>query len=552
MRDALILIRTFLGKFSHREFIALLLILIVSASYIPIPLLLRRIIGQLQLDQIDMDLLVSQCLFLFGVFAFQTVGVLVSRKILVNYIRDSVQQNRSKLLGLYLNNSTPIKSESLSSLHKKLYSDTEMSDRFFNSLLTNIIPALVIATVSFGIMVYINTILMLVVLTLSVFTVLIIQYFKRKRDSAFSEYQTNYESFNKLLLFVLRFKQLISMQSMEKREHENIHNNLVKLKDKGVQMEMSFSKATSIQEFSQSSILVIILFVSAWLKTAGKIELEVILIFFFMMYVLRKQFLSISNHLQNMSEGIYALKNLNELEVSLRNSTDQYNANSLKKVKFNGSLKFENVYFNYDQHSILLKNVTFSLLPKKINLIQGVNGVGKSTLMLLTLGYLKPNRGSILIEGIDSASLDFHSFRKSVGAIFQENELFEGTIRDNLTYGIDSNKNGVLKALNRVGMAEWVNQLPDKLDTEINELNKSISGGQKQRLMLARALLQKPNLLILDEPTNHLDLEFIKSLIDIFKSLKNSITIMLISHDDRLAKIADQKLLIHAKRIEVS
>lgn len=543
------LVVRFLNKISTREVFAFVIILLVSVSYIPIPFFLKNILEELQANEIRMDFLIQQCIILMSIFTFQAIGVLFSRKILVKYIRTSIETNRKFVLSNYLNSHQIPEGETTSSIHKKIFTDTEIIDRFYNSLLTNILPSLIIASISLVLMFYISPILMVVVFILSSITLFVINYFKKKRDSALSDYYSSYEQFNKLILFILRFRQLILSQSMITDEQIRIGKNLSSLRDKGIKMEMGFTKAINVQEFGQSVTLVVILIVAAWMKVSGKIQLEIILVFFFLVYLLKKQFHVLSNHIQNIEDGVFALKKIAELSSKI--GTSFRPKPGLQKVHFDGSLSFQNLAFSYPNRSTLLENVSFSLLPGQINLLQGKNGIGKSTIMRLMLGYLHPTSGSISIEGIDTKELDYNHFRSQTGVIFQHNELFDGTLKDNLLYGVTAAQTEIEAGLEKTGLKDWVEGLPLLLETPMNELEEKISGGQKQRIVLTRALLRKPKLLILDEPTNHLDTDFNNTLKSLLVQLKGEMTILLISPNSDLESIADQMIILDEKQIRV-
>ncbi len=555
MKKDIQLVYHYLGRISLKEIFALSLIILVSISYILIPAILRNILIELQSTDTKFDKLLSSCGLLTIIFGLQAIGSFYSRKILISYVKKSVEEIRNNLARLYLSGETDLRSsERISSIHKKFYYDTESVDRYFNSLVTQILPAISISIVVFALMLYINLVLMTAVLLLLIVSYLLLGPFKAKRDQRLHDFQVVFEKFNQRILFILKFKRLISVQAMISEELKKTKQTFLLLNKQGVKMIMGFAATSNFKEFVQSVTLVVVLVLSAWLKSKGSITMESVLIFFFLIYVMRRQILSVSSQLQLVSEGIYALNEIRKLESSLTPLAENQTvtSNTTKKpVQFERSLVFKNVYFNYPNSPSLLEDVNFALIPGKINLIKGENGAGKSTLMLLLLGCLKAVKGEIQIEGIDIKTLEHHLFLKNISVVFQENELFDGTIKDNLLYGVNANESDIEQAICQVGLTDWVDQLVHKLDTEVNELESSISGGQKQRIVIARALLKKPKLLILDEPTNHLDVDFIARLTTMFKELKERMTILLISHDSQLSELADQTIIVHEKHVEV-
>jgi ATP-binding cassette subfamily B protein len=149
----------------------------------------------------------------------------------------------------------------------------------------------------------------------------------------------------------------------------------------------------------------------------------------------------------------------------------------------------------------------------------GPSGAGKSTILNLVIGFIRPSQGKILIDGQDMEKIDLRSYRQYLSIVPQETILFDGTIRENITYGLGCVPDDeVLKALQGANALEFVDQLPSKLDALVGERGSMLSGGQKQRLAIARALIRDPRVLVLDEATSSLDS---KSEFEVQKALEN-------------------------------
>lgn len=177
--------------------------------------------------------------------------------------------------------------------------------------------------------------------------------------------------------------------------------------------------------------------------------------------------------------------------------------------------------------------------------LAGANGTGKTTLLKLLIGALEPTSGEVRANGIPLAELDPGAFRRRVGAVFQESLLFTGTIRENVTLrSPDYSSAEIDRALVLSGLAPVVARLPQGLETPIGYKGRRLSGGECQRLALARALIRDPDVLVLDELTNHLDAEACAALPTLLARLRPGRIILVVSHDPAVLALCDRRLEI--------
>jgi len=174
-----------------------------------------------------------------------------------------------------------------------------------------------------------------------------------------------------------------------------------------------------------------------------------------------------------------------------------------------GRLQFDRVDFRYpDADALAIDGLDLGICPGETVAFVGRSGSGKSTVLNLALGFLRPTAGRILLDGVDMNTLDLRSVRRSVSVVPQESVLFTGSIRDNVTYGLDHVDDGrVVTALRDANAWEIVRDLPEGLDTLLGERGGRLSGGQRQRISIAKALIRDPRVLLLDEATSALDSE---------------------------------------------
>ncbi|MEU9211527.1 ABC transporter ATP-binding protein [Streptomyces sp. NPDC048415] len=179
-----------------------------------------------------------------------------------------------------------------------------------------------------------------------------------------------------------------------------------------------------------------------------------------------------------------------------------------------GAISFEGVGHTYlegvghapDEGRPAVRDFTLSVFPGETVALVGASGAGKSTVLNLVIGFIRPTSGRLLLDGTDMNTLDLRTYRRFVSVVPQESILFDGTIRENVAYGMDDAGDAVVReALRDANALEFVDRLPQGLDTVVGEHGARLSGGQRQRLAIARALIRDPRVLILDEATSALD-----------------------------------------------
>lgn len=231
------------------------------------------------------------------------------------------------------------------------------------------------------------------------------------------------------------------------------------------------------------------------------------------------------------------------MEIANYKSADQYVA----PLKLTKGLSCENITFRYNRHiaHYALQNVNFHVPVNSMTAIVGRSGAGKSTLIDIIMGLLKPEQGRILLDGEPLSEHNLLRYRRSISYVPQDPFLFNGTIRDNLLMvSPDATENDLLQALQFSSAAEFVLRLPNGLDTHIGDRGVKLSGGERQRLVLARAILKRPSILILDEATSALDTENERKIQQAIEAIKGSLTIIVIAHRLSTISHADQVIVL--------
>ena len=207
-----------------------------------------------------------------------------------------------------------------------------------------------------------------------------------------------------------------------------------------------------------------------------------------------------------------------------------------------GDIAFKNVSFEYEAGHAILKNMSFKTEAGKFTGIVGKTGAGKSTIINLISRMYDVTAGEITIDGIPVKKIPFEVLRKSIGVVSQETYLFMGTVADNIRYARpDASMEEIIEAAKSAGAHDFIMKLPEGYDTVTGSGGVSLSGGERQRISIARALIQKPNILILDEATAAMDTATERKIQNAIDGLKKGRTIIAIAH--RLSTLRDADML---------
>lgn len=225
------------------------------------------------------------------------------------------------------------------------------------------------------------------------------------------------------------------------------------------------------------------------------------------------------------------------------------NESGIAPKRLEGRIEFQNVSFGYDGAPVL-HDVTFSAGPQEFIALVGPSGSGKTTLVSLIPRFYEPTRGRILIDGVEASRYRLRALREQVALVLQESIILSGSIRDNLRYGNLSASNADIEAAAEAANAhEFITQLPLGYDTELGEAGTGVSGGQKQRLSMARAFLKDAPILVLDEPTAALDTVSERLVLKALRRLRAGRTVFVIAHRLSTVREADRIIVLDRGQI---
>ena len=256
----------------------------------------------------------------------------------------------------------------------------------------------------------------------------------------------------------------------------------------------------------------------------------------------------LTNLMPLISRGFSSITSLGEV---IESPDVEQNSGKPLLEDVEGRVTFDQVTFQYPQSNVpAIANTSFEVKAGEMIALVGPSGSGKSTLINMAIGFLRPQSGRILIDGRDLSSYDLRSYRKHISVVPQESVLFDGTVFDNVSYGMPSvTDKQVRDALKAANAEDFVNELPNGVETLVGEKGARISGGQKQRLAIARALIRNPRILILDEATSALDSQSEHAIQDALNTLMKSRTTFMVAHRLSTVQRANCILVLKAGKV---
>jgi ABC-type bacteriocin/lantibiotic exporter with double-glycine peptidase domain len=525
----------FIGK-EKRKIIWTILIA-ASQTLIIIPsLFLIRYAFDKAIPGHDIPLLIFIGLAILVLRILQSLVALWLRKAQIRIINQIVYRIRENIIGsVYLLPYSDYVRTDLRSLHSRIIQDTERIAHLGTALLSRLLPSLLISAALLVICFILNWYLVLIIITLIPLLYLANRYTGKKINHHVFIFQRAYEEFSKGVHFVLRYLPLTLLQSAEKIEIEHQKNILRNLQHKTDRMAEVYSLNLQIQETLTGITAIVIVVIGGISVATGHMTLGALLSFYLAAIYLNRHLNTITGTIPDVIAGSVSLDTLHEIS-KMQPAIAQTGE---LMVELTGEVELRHIQFSYGEQPIL-KDINLHITPGQRVAIIGANGAGKTTLLNLLAGLLEPDTGDILYAGYPLKSLETGSFRKQIGIVTQHPPLFPGTIRENIIYGsVDCDQLQLEKVLQLSSATGYISGLKEGPDTCLGDEGMLISGGEGQRIAIARALYRNPSLLILDEPTNHLDPDTIRIILDNLSQLEYKPAILLISHDNEVVKFAD-------------
>ncbi|KQL56109.1 MULTISPECIES: ABC transporter ATP-binding protein [Bacillaceae] len=267
----------------------------------------------------------------------------------------------------------------------------------------------------------------------------------------------------------------------------------------------------------------------------------------FYLFQISVPFTQMANFFTQLQKALGASE---RMETILHAEVEQDSLEAMNTVNKLDALAFQDVSFQYAEDKKILQHVDFTARVGEMTAFVGPSGAGKTTLFSLIERFYLPTSGTIQYRGVPTASIPLNEWREKIAYVSQDSPIMSGTIRSNLTYGLENVPNETVEeAVHAANLKQFLDGLSDGLETEVGERGVRLSGGQKQRLAIARAMIRNPEILLLDEATAHLDSASEKLVQEALERLMSGRTTLVIAHRLATVRNADQLIVLEGGRV---
>ena len=355
--------------------------------------------------------------------------------------------------------------------------------------------------------------------------------------------------FTTRLIEVFKNHKLIKIFQREDFENKRSANDINQLKEKLIKMSVVFNRNTPFMESLTGIMIAALLFYSGILIENGELEVNNFFSFLAAMMLAYQPVRSLAGLNIAINQGLTAAKRVLPIIDLVNEVKDDKNYPNITIKE--GNIFFKNVDFRYDKsEKKVLKSANLEIKGGKMTALVGLSGAGKSTILNLIPRFYDPSSGKIIIDNQSIHDFNINSLRKNISLVSQETTLFDDTIKNNIAYAkLDASNEEIMIAAKNSFADEFIQKLPNRYETIIGENGVRLSGGEKQRLSIARAMLKKSSIILLDEATSSLDSDTEAKIQNAITLLTKNKTTVVIAH--RLSTILNAHMIYVIKEGEI-
>ena len=347
------------------------------------------------------------------------------------------------------------------------------------------------------------------------------------------------------LIEIFKNHKLIKIFQREKYENLRAEKYVNELKEKNKKISIVFVRTTPIMETLTGIMIAILIFYSGKLILNNELNINNFFSFLAAMMLAYQPVRSLATLTLAVNQGISAADRILPIIDNKKNIIENKDDKILELLK--GNVEFKDISFKYEsKEGVILNSINLNIEGGKMTALVGLSGAGKSTILNLIPRFYDPNSGNIYIDNQSIHEVNIHSLRKKISLVSQETTLFDDTVKNNISYAkLDATNDEILLAAKNSHADEFIKKLPNGYETIIGENGVRLSGGEKQRLSIARAMLKKSSIILLDEATSSLDSDTEEKIQNAITLLTKNKTTVVIAH--RLSTILNANMIYVVK-----
>jgi ABC-type multidrug transport system fused ATPase/permease subunit len=518
-----------------------------AALLLPISLLVHDIFA-VQIPASNSRAVLLSGLAILGLYAASAVLSLGARRLILVALFDSVAALRVQVFTRL--HDLPLswhEQQDVGRLHSTLVLDGERLEASLPALVV-LLQAVVVGIPLTVVAIVVSPLLAGVVALVAPGLLVLNSKLKGRTERAIKRWIVTHRAYGTQVLRTLRSMHLIRTRGVDAVELADARERVTALAVNSLGKSWASNTATVLNGTIAGVAGCAILVVGGVAVTRGALTLSELLTFYAVIALVLRNVTGAAGSGANL---MVATASLIPLQAIVENPLPQVYTGT-RQEPFDGSVSLLGVSFGYGAKPVLC-DMNFEVgVGERVALV-GSNGSGKSTVARLVLGLDRPWAGTVFAGGEPLAELDVAVLRRRIGVVLQEASLRPGTIRENVVFGRpDLTEEQITRALDAAGVTEMLDhRFPDGVDTDIGDDGTLLSGGQRQAISIARALVGEPRLLILDEPTNHLDAGAIQRLLRVIDAMPEPPAVLLITHSAELSGWADRVIRLHGGRAHV-